>query len=180
MNTEDTDLTILKVLNNNAIVAEMGGDFVVATGNGIGFQRSSGDVVSRSLAQHIFISHDDNSVGLHSSHEERIFAQILVIIEENFEITIELTPEVKRFHAHIMYLLSRINTEQQLNDRATNIEKSIKEAYPRSSELALVIGKFLSSHLGVILTRAELMYLAIHISRIVATSTTSTTSTTSQ
>lgn len=163
-------LTILKVLNNNAVVAQADGDPIVATGNGIGFQRSPGDIIPRSQAQHIFVSTEDNSMGLHSSQEEKIFAQILVIIEKNFHVSIDTTPEVKRFHAHIMYLLTRINSCQQLQERSINVEKSIREAHPRASEYAIKIGKFLYSQMGIEITSTELMYLALHISRVVATS----------
>ncbi len=91
------------------------------------------------------------------------------IIEEDFSVTIERNSfNYSRFITHLDYLIRRLAEDQQIESENTSIFNELKTSYPLSYSCACRIASCLEETLGKQINDEEVLYLVIHINRLVS------------
>ena len=120
------------------------------------------------IAIHIVGSYDDESYSRELENVTKIIGQITDIIEDRMHIQLDRTNfNYSRFVSHLMYLLKRqrdktaiISTNHQLFDQT-------RQAFPAVYQCALAIRKTLEENQKMIISDEELLYLMLHINRMI-------------
>ena len=91
------------------------------------------------------------------------------IIENDFSIIIERNSfNYSRFITHLDYLIRRLAEDQQIESENTSIFNELKTSYPMSYSCACRIASYLEETLGKQIFDEEVLYLVIHINRLVS------------
>ena len=91
------------------------------------------------------------------------------IIEEYFNVKINRNSfNYSRFATHLDYLVRRLNDDYQIESQNENIYEEMKKNYPDSFECAERICRYLSTYLNKTINDEEVMYLVIHINRLLS------------
>lgn len=94
--------------------------------------------------------------------------RILAIIREEYGVDIdEGSMEVARFVTHLRYLFLREQQGRKLTDTPIELHAALKSARPREYTSAGRIGTLLSEQYGWSVNVDEILYLALHVSRLV-------------
>lgn len=92
-----------------------------------------------------------------------------LIIEENFNITIDRESfNYSRFAVHLDYLLRRLSGRSQIESENQSLFEEMKKNYPNSYRCALLIADYLNAQMAQKITDEEILYLVIHINRLLA------------
>lgn len=97
-----------------------------------------------------------------------VFAQLFEVLEQAYGRPFNRdTVNAARFITHLRYFFVRAHTGKQLSEGATQLGMAIREAYPGAFATALKLQAVLELRLGEPLTDDEVMYLTLHIARMV-------------
>lgn len=119
------------------------------------------------IAMHFVNSEEDNSNQAGFKNAEQIIDEITKEIELEFQITIERNGfNYNRFVMHIQYYLKRIQDKKQLVDHNEVLFQAMKEENEAVYECAVKISKLIEQSLQSETTQDEMLYLMIHINRI--------------
>lgn len=160
-------LTIEKVLNNNVVIARHDAyKEVVLIGNGLGFNRKKGDVISFDRADKMFLLKNEvekeQYVNLIPHIDENLIASIselLVFIEEqmgkklNEHIHVALTD-------HLSFAITRAQKNIQF---ANPFLLEIESLYPKEYRVAKEVVKEVEKRMGVAFPEGEIGFIALHI-----------------
>lgn len=160
-------LTIEKVLNNNVVIARHDAyKEVVLIGNGLGFNRKKGDVISFGHADKTFLLKDEAEkeqyVNLIPHIDEDLIASInewLLFIEEqmgkklNEHIHVALTD-------HLSFAITRVQKNMQF---ANPFLLEIESLYPKEYSVAKGVVKQVEDRMGVVFPEGETGFIALHI-----------------
>lgn len=92
-----------------------------------------------------------------------------LIIEDNFHIQIDRESfNYSRFAVHLDYLLRRLSGRNQIESENQSLFEEMKKNYPDSYRCALLIGDYLNTQIKQKITDEEILYLVIHINRLLA------------
>lgn len=99
----------------------------------------------------------------------QVLKEIVKKIQILFNVSLEKdTPDYARFVTHIRYLVThQLHRDGKLKVKNGELYKIIKEQYPKSYACALVIKEMLETDYGFDINADELIYLIIHIERII-------------
>ncbi|AQP54781.1 hypothetical protein BW732_04515 [Vagococcus penaei] len=103
-----------------------------------------------------------------------ITKEMVKLIQSLFDVSLNKeSASYARFVTHIRYFMNRHLHHQQYvsNDKDTKLYHIIKEQYPRSYACSLVIREMLVANYQLTVSNEELIYLVIHIERVVSEST---------
>lgn len=160
-------LTIEKVLNNNVVIARHDAyKEVVLIGNGLGFNRKKGDVISFDHADKTFLLKDkaekEQYVNLIPHIDEDLIAFIndqLLYIEEqmgtelNEHIHVALTD-------HLSFAIKRIQQNMQFSN---SFLFEIESLYPKEYQVAKGVVKAFENRMGIVFPEGEIGFIALHI-----------------
>lgn len=160
-------LTIEKVLNNNVVIARHDTyKEVVLIGNGLGFNRKKGDVISFGHADKTFLLKDEAEkeqyVNLIPHIDEDLIAFIndqLLYIEEqmgtelNEHIHVALTD-------HLSFAIKRIQQNMQFSN---SFLFEIESLYPKEYQVAKGVVKAFENRMGIVFPEGEIGFIALHI-----------------
>ena len=91
-----------------------------------------------------------------------------LLIEEAFAVKLDKAEfSYNRFVMHLRYYIKRIQDEEQFMDSNESLFYTMKESMPKVYECAAAIARLIYRELGIESTDDELMYLMIHINRII-------------
>jgi beta-glucoside operon transcriptional antiterminator len=94
--------------------------------------------------------------------------RILAIIREEYNVEIdEGSMEVARFVTHLRYLFLREQQGRKLSDTPAELHAALQSARPREYTSAGRIGTLLADQYGWSISTDEILYLALHVSRLV-------------
>ncbi|MFC4320406.1 glucose PTS transporter transcription antiterminator GlcT [Litchfieldia salsa] len=159
--------SIKKVLNNNVLIAtHTSYKEVVLIGKGIGFNKKSGDQVTPTAAEKVFI--------LENEKEQEQYKKLVPHIDEN---VIEVMNEIIHYinqsvHAplnehihvaltdHISFAIKRI---KQGLEMANPFLIETKSLYPLEYNVAGEVVNIISDRIGVTLPEGEIGFIALHI-----------------
>ncbi|KOF09165.1 PtsGHI operon antiterminator [Planococcus glaciei] len=160
-------LTIEKVLNNNVVIARHDAyKEVVLIGNGLGFNRKKGDVISFGHADKTFLLQDEAEkeqyVNLIPHIDEDLIASInewLVFIEENMGKKLN-----EHIHVALTDHLSFAITRAKKNIQFSNpFLLEIETLYPKEYRVAKDVVKEVENRMGVVFPEGEIGFIALHI-----------------
>lgn len=103
-----------------------------------------------------------------------ITKEMVKLIQSLFDVSLNKeSASYARFVTHIRYFMNRHLHHQQYvsNDKDTKLYHIIKEQYPLSYACSLVIREMLVANYQLTVSNEELIYLVIHIERVVSEST---------
>ena len=160
-------LTIEKVLNNNVVIARHDAyKEVVLIGNGLGFNRKKGDVISFGHADKTFLLKDEvekeQYVNLIPHIDEDLIAFIndqLLCIEDqmgaklNEHIHVALTD-------HLSFAIKRIQQNMQFSN---SFLFEIESLYPKEYQVAKGVVKAFKNEMDVVFPEGEIGFIALHI-----------------
>ncbi|WP_024287294.1 PRD domain-containing protein [Cellulomonas sp. KRMCY2] len=94
--------------------------------------------------------------------------QILAVIREEYGTEIdEDSVEVARFVTHLRYLFLRERQGKKLSETPAELHAALRNARPREYTSAGRVGELLHDEFGWTITIDEVLYLALHVSRLV-------------
>ncbi len=97
-----------------------------------------------------------------------LLQRILAIIGEEYDVVIdEGAVAVARFVTHLRYLFHRERQGKKLQQTQTELHEALRAARPREYASAGRIGALLHERFGWEITNDEILYLALHVSRLV-------------
>lgn len=98
----------------------------------------------------------------------KILKDIFNIIKYNFGITINKDSlNYSRFLTHLQFFVQRLLDDRMIESKETFIFEQIKKEYPKEVKCARLIGEYIKKILDKEISSDELLYLTIHIVRIV-------------
>lgn len=124
-----------------------------------------------SIAMH-FVNAEEEKEPEEGADTEELILEVASKIEEFFSVTIDRNDfNYNRFAMHLRYYLKRIKSKNQFVDDNVSIVQAMKEKNPRVYECAYMIGNFIDERLNSESTEDEVLYLMIHIYRIIRNTT---------
>ena len=160
-----TAATLLRVLNNNAVMVEAVGGRLILLGRGIGFSKHLGDEIPVSAAAEVFYPS--------SSQELRQLADFVVEIPfETFNVArrvvdhAEATAGVRPSQALLLSIADHLHFAIVRAENGTTIDFPLKweiaQLYPREAELGRATVHFARTELGVPIAEDEATAFAMH------------------
>lgn len=160
-------LTIEKVLNNNVVIARHDAyKEVVLIGNGLGFNKKKGDVISFDHADKTFLLKDETEkeqyVNLVPHIDEDLIAFIndqLLFIEAQMDKTLNEHIHVA-LTDHLSFAIKRIQQNMQFSN---SFLFEIESLYPKEYQVAKGVVKEFERQLGIVFPEGEIGFIALHI-----------------
>lgn len=160
-------LTIEKVLNNNVVIARHDAyKEVVLIGNGLGFNKKKGDVISFDHADKTFLLKDETEkeqyVNLIPHIDEDLIAFIndqLLFIEAQMGKTLNEHIHVA-LTDHLSFAIKRIQQNMQFSN---SFLFEIESLYPKEYQVAKGVVKEFERQLGIVFPEGEIGFIALHI-----------------
>ena len=122
------------------------------------------------IAMHFINAEEERIPENNGSSDEEAIQGCVDLIEGIFNIKINRDDfSYNRFSMHIRYYLKRIKDKKQFKDNNKELIKSMKETYPKVNICALKIAEFFKKRYNESVSEDEILYLMIHINRIVQT-----------
>jgi beta-glucoside operon transcriptional antiterminator len=126
------------------------------------------DVEAVPLALHLVNAQFDTSDMSTTAQMTQTLHRTLAIIREEYGVDIdEGSVEVARFVTHLRYLFLRERQGRKLGETPAELHAALKSARPREYTSAGRIGTLLADQYGWNISTDEILYLALHVSRLV-------------
>lgn len=158
---------ILKVLNNNVVLAEQSGREKIVFSKGIGFNKKSGDVIGKDIpVEKVFTIEDKDNYNKFNQIVASVDSKIVGLCEEIiYMIDRELGGELdEQIHTaltdHIAFTLMRLKENNEIaNPFLVETETLYKEEYEVAKKAVAVIGK----RTGIEIPDGEVGFITLHI-----------------
>ena len=122
------------------------------------------------IAMHFINAEEERIPEKKEASDEEAIQECVDLIEDIFNIKINRDDfSYNRFSMHLRYYLKRIKDKKQFKDNNEDLIKSMKEAYPKVHICALKIAEVFRQRYNESVSEDEILYLMIHINRIVQT-----------
>ncbi|WP_408007127.1 glucose PTS transporter transcription antiterminator GlcT [Pseudalkalibacillus sp. A8] len=163
----DRHYTILKVLNNNVVIARDSSlQEVVLIGNGIGFSKKCNDILDGPSVDKLYILND--------AEEQQQYKQLLSQVDESFilvmnevifysenQLGVKFNEHIHiALTDHIAFALKRI---QQGIDITNPFSKETELLYPKEYAVAEDVVKLIEEETGIHLPEGEIGFIALHL-----------------
>lgn len=97
----------------------------------------------------------------------QVLREVLAIIGEEYDVQIdENSVDVARFVTHLRYLFLRERTGAKLRQTPAELHAALRSSRPREYTSAGRIGELLAARFGWEVSTDEILYLALHVSRL--------------
>lgn len=120
------------------------------------------------IAMHFVNAEEESIDDTDSKQVGDLIDRITVLIERSFTVKIDRKNyNYNRFVMHMRYHLQRILNNTQFSEDNKALIDSMKQSHPEVYEVAIKGGGMISGTLNSSVTESELLYLMIHIARII-------------
>ncbi|WP_112180345.1 PRD domain-containing protein [Paraliobacillus zengyii] len=120
------------------------------------------------IAMHFVNAEVEKVPVAYGKDQEELILEVAKIIEDFFSVPIVKNSfNYHRFAMHLRYYLKRIKDKNQYIDDSSLVVGAMKEKNPRAYECAYMISNFIDEKLESESTEEEILYLTIHINRII-------------
>ena len=120
------------------------------------------------IAMHFVNAEEEKEPDTEGMDSEALISKVADKIEAFFSLTIDRNGfNYNRFAMHLRYYLKRIKEKTQFMDDNVLIMQAMKEKNPQVYECAYMIGNFIDEKLESKSTEDEILYLMMHINRII-------------
>jgi Transcriptional antiterminator len=121
-----------------------------------------------SIAMHFVNAEEENEPEAEVAEAEALIWDVTDKIENFFAVALDRNDfNYNRFAMHMRYYFKRIKEKKQFIDDNVAIVQVMKENNPKVYECASMISKFIDEKLGSESTEDEMLYLMMHINRII-------------
>lgn len=158
-------MEIVKVFNNNVVLARLKGQEMIVMGKGLGFQKKKGDKLDQEKVEKTFILQSEQLQLMQSvysrlsSEETNLVLTIISYAEEKLKA--EFQPSLfiaLADHLHFAY------ERQERGLRLANpLTFELQKFYGRELQVSQVALQMVKEHLGVTLDPAEASFVALHL-----------------
>ena len=126
------------------------------------------DVEAVPLALHLVNAQFDTGDIATTAQMTQTLHRVLAIIREEYGVEIdEGSVEVARFVTHLRYLFLREQQGRKFRETQAELHNALRSARPREYTSAGRIGTLLADEYGWSISTDEILYLALHVSRLV-------------
>lgn len=139
-----------------------------------GMQKTFGVRVDRHEAAGVALSIVNAAVApsqrraLATKREERLLEHVAEAVEREMGVTVDRDSfAYARFTTHIRYLIERVQKGEPIESENSGLYEVLAEQYPRAATCARALAAEIRAAYGEPLTEEELVYLIMHINRIV-------------
>lgn len=116
---------------------------------------------------HFVNAEEENTMASSHRNTDEIIQEITKEIESDFEVMIDRNGfNYNRFVMHLRYYMKRIEEKKQFIDDNRVLFQAVKKESPKIYECAKHIASMIDEQLGAQSTEDEILYLMIHIGRI--------------
>ncbi|MBD8068504.1 glucose PTS transporter transcription antiterminator GlcT [Bacillus sp. PS06] len=158
---------IKKILNNNVLIAtHTSYKEVVLIGKGIGFNKKSGDQITPTSAEKVFILEDEKEQEQYKklvTHLDEktieVMNEVIHHINESVDVTLNEHIHVA-LTDHISFALKRIQQGLKVTNPFLIETKSL---YPHEYKIAGEVVKIISEKTGIMMPEGEVGFIALHI-----------------
>ncbi|GLC90467.1 PRD domain-containing protein [Lysinibacillus piscis] len=120
------------------------------------------------IAMHFVNAKEEEEPETEGPDTEALIWEVADKIEDFFSLTIDRTSfNYNRFAMHMRYYLKRIKDEAQFMNDNTAILTAMKENNEKIYDCAFMIGNYIDEKLASTTTEDEILYLMMHINRII-------------
>lgn len=120
------------------------------------------------IAMHFVNAQEEIAINEDEPNVEELIVRSSEIIEQTFQLTLNKEAfHYNRFVMHLRYYIKRMQQEEQFIDSNDTLFRTMKETLPSIYDCATAIATLIYQTLGIESTEDELLYLMIHINRIV-------------
>ncbi|OJG93167.1 hypothetical protein RV15_GL001199 [Enterococcus silesiacus] len=120
------------------------------------------------IAMHFVNAQEEIAIDEDEPNVEELIGLSSEIIENQFQLTLNREEfHYNRFVMHLRYYIKRIQKEEQFVDSNDTLFRTMKDTLPSIYACATSIATLIYQALGIESTEDELLYLMIHINRIV-------------
>lgn len=158
---------VVKVFNNNVILAKKNKEEMILVGRGIGFKKKSGDIfsVDSNTIEKVFHQKDEGGsssyLDMISQYKSEVIGVTEEIISEAKKILGPLTPNIHMVLVdHITFALDRINMGLPIENPFT---EEIILLYSKEYEVAELASNLLKERLGTDIGDDEKGFIALHL-----------------
>ena len=103
------------------------------------------------------------------NNSDEVIEKCTEMIEKTFDLKIDRGSfNYSRFATHLDYLVRRLNKNEQIESSNREIFNQLKEDYPRSCECACLLASYIKECSGIEPNDEEILYLVIHINRLIS------------
>ena len=163
------DYRVLKVLNNNVILAidQSTKQELILVGKGIGFGKKDGKIVKWNNydIEKSFIAYDEKTKKEYLQLLNQLDGKIIGVSEEIITLAEKelghLNPHIHIVLTdHIAFAIERINMKLEINNPFLY---EIKALYPAEFQIGLKAAQFIRERLGVNIPESEIGFIALHL-----------------
>lgn len=155
---------VVRVLNNNAVLARGAEDEMVLVGRGIGFGRSEGDPIPTEGIQSRFVEVAPEQVQFltwASSLGPSVLETISAAVDLAADLLGELHPSVYLLLVdHLAFAVHRLEQGQSIRNE---LVKEIRAAFPDEYAAAEVVVRYLNANLSVTMPADEAAFVTLHL-----------------
>jgi transcriptional antiterminator len=162
-----TELTVIKVLNNNVLIGEhYSKGEVVVIGSGIGFNCKKNDKLSTDFVEKMFVLTDEKERASYLKllpHIEEQTQAVIINVIDLIKNQIE-TPLNEHIHValtdHMLFAITRIRNGMEMRNPFLMETKAL---YPKEYTIAKEVVEYINSNLNIQLPDGEAGFIALHI-----------------
>ena len=155
---------IVRIFNNNAVLASRDGVEFVLAGRGIGFGKKSGDNISEHDAQRVFTETSEEKISVLKAMDGLdpvITAAVAKAVDMAVDLLGDLFPSVYVVLAdHLAFAIQRIREGQGIENYLVD---EISAVFPKEFAVAQSMVRFLNEELDILLPLAEAAFIALHL-----------------
>jgi hypothetical protein len=114
------------------------------------------------------VSSSDKST-INRRRKDRLLNSATAIVEHDMGVTVNRDSfDYARFATHVCYLIERVAAGSLLDTKSSDLYPMLSRQHPHETTCAAKIGAILEQTYGNTLTEEELVYLILHVTRVVA------------
>ncbi|MGC3956298.1 MAG: PRD domain-containing protein [Propionicimonas sp.] len=118
------------------------------------------------IAMHVINAEETNEPGEAMARAEVLIEKAMKRIEVLMDTAVDRAGvSYNRFVTHLRYYITRIGEHQQVTDDTARLIDPVKADHPQLYQCALEVGDLISRDYGTTTTESEILYLALHINR---------------
>ncbi|WOT01513.1 PRD domain-containing protein [Corynebacterium pyruviciproducens] len=154
-------MKILRILNNNVVLAQQAGEPVILTGLGIGFNKRVGDSITAADANEVFVPETNRDT-------DHLAEMVAAVPLEFLELVKEVAPEYKETATVValadhLHMASVRTVKEKSHPLTAEVENLYPEEYARAKEIVAAANSWLADKNVEPLPDSEATSVALHL-----------------
>jgi transcriptional antiterminator len=163
----DTQFKILKVLNNNVVIAEgSNNQEAVLIGKGIGFSKKAGDPMEESNVDKLYVLKDEEKQDQYKQLLTQVDENVILVINDIIQYSEERLDVKFNEHIHIAltdHIAFAIKRVQQGMDIINPFLEETQMMYPKEYSVAEEVVKMVDQQMKILFPEGEIGFITLHL-----------------